>query len=222
LMPAIESLLASEKEALEGIICATGPGSFTGVRIGLATANALAYGYDIPVTGVSLLDVWMKKALDFFSSATSAAFRDMHTNDLASSYSLHTIIDAGRDEVYLTSYRRQHDTDPADLLSWKQEQEAGIARLPQAAGTTSTTPALLDKLTQPAIIAGSIKSAYSEHLISTLGSEHLLLLYVDRQIDLSDQLCALGIPRLAAKQRFADTGSIRPDYIREAHITRSK
>lgn len=38
----------STKE-LGGIVCYKGPGSFTGLRIGLSSANALAYGLQIPI-----------------------------------------------------------------------------------------------------------------------------------------------------------------------------
>lgn len=40
---------------IEGIVVGTGPGSFTGVRMGLATARALALALDAPVAGVSTL-----------------------------------------------------------------------------------------------------------------------------------------------------------------------
>jgi tRNA threonylcarbamoyl adenosine modification protein YeaZ len=44
-------------QALDRIVVTRGPGSFTGVRIGLATARSLGLALDIPVYGVSTLDV---------------------------------------------------------------------------------------------------------------------------------------------------------------------
>jgi tRNA threonylcarbamoyladenosine biosynthesis protein TsaB len=53
-----EALRAAGREigGLEGIAVSAGPGSFTGLRIGVSTAKGLAFGRDLPVTGVSTLE----------------------------------------------------------------------------------------------------------------------------------------------------------------------
>lgn len=55
LLPAIEELLKEaekEKSAIKGIAAVEGPGSFTSLRIGVVTANALAYGLGVPIIAV--------------------------------------------------------------------------------------------------------------------------------------------------------------------------
>jgi tRNA threonylcarbamoyladenosine biosynthesis protein TsaB len=42
-----------ELSDITGIVVYQGPGSFTGLRIGITVANALAYGQNLPVVGVS-------------------------------------------------------------------------------------------------------------------------------------------------------------------------
>ncbi len=58
---AADELLRSagvEPGELDGVVVGTGPGSFTGLRIGLATARGLALGLDVPVAGVSTLHAY--------------------------------------------------------------------------------------------------------------------------------------------------------------------
>jgi len=53
LMPMIEVLLAGR--APSQILIGCGPGSFTGLRVGLAAAHGMAIGWNIPLTGMSSL-----------------------------------------------------------------------------------------------------------------------------------------------------------------------
>jgi tRNA threonylcarbamoyladenosine biosynthesis protein TsaB len=46
----------AEPRELSRLVVGTGPGSFTGVRIGLAAARALAFALELPLAGVSTLD----------------------------------------------------------------------------------------------------------------------------------------------------------------------
>lgn len=60
LMPAINQLMREVNmipDELDKIVVAKGPGSYTGVRIGLTTAKSMAWSLDIPVVGVSSLEV---------------------------------------------------------------------------------------------------------------------------------------------------------------------
>ena len=52
----VEELLESaglEPSEVEGIAVGTGPGSYTGLRMGLVTARTLSFSLDVPVAGVS-------------------------------------------------------------------------------------------------------------------------------------------------------------------------
>jgi tRNA threonylcarbamoyladenosine biosynthesis protein TsaB len=59
-MPAIEQLLNDcniSPKQLDKIVVATGPGSYTGVRIGVSIAKTMAWSLNIPIVGVSSLEV---------------------------------------------------------------------------------------------------------------------------------------------------------------------
>ena len=59
LMPMIDVLLKEaelEIENIDGVAVASGPGSFTGLRIGMTTGKALAWSLSKPIVGIPTLD----------------------------------------------------------------------------------------------------------------------------------------------------------------------
>jgi tRNA threonylcarbamoyladenosine biosynthesis protein TsaB len=59
LAPAISGMLGAsgwKPEDVQGVAVSRGPGTFTGLRIGIATAAAWAYARSVPVVGVSTLE----------------------------------------------------------------------------------------------------------------------------------------------------------------------
>ncbi len=59
LLSSVQGMMDAEslsKEDIAAVICGRGPGSFTGVRIGVATSKGIASGLGCPLYGVSTLD----------------------------------------------------------------------------------------------------------------------------------------------------------------------
>ena len=66
LLPMAEDLLKNteiSKEDIDAVAVAYGPGSFTGIRIGVSTAKGLCWGLDKPAIGVSTLEAMAQLAL---------------------------------------------------------------------------------------------------------------------------------------------------------------
>src|SRR5438270_10766250 len=88
LVPQIAELLQKHsfsKQDLAGFVVASGPGSFTGLRVGLAAVKALAEVLEKPIAAVSLLE-----AVAAASDTPGKVFAAM---------------DAGRGEIYLGEYQ---------------------------------------------------------------------------------------------------------------------
>jgi tRNA threonylcarbamoyl adenosine modification protein YeaZ len=93
LMPMIDRLLSSlelDVNNVDAVACASGPGSFTGLRIGAATAKGLCHGAGKPIIGISSLD--------------GLAFNLAYSRGIVC-----PIMDALRDNVYTCLYRWNGD-----------------------------------------------------------------------------------------------------------------
>nr|WP_295975390.1 tRNA (adenosine(37)-N6)-threonylcarbamoyltransferase complex dimerization subunit type 1 TsaB [uncultured Bacillus sp.] len=76
-MPAIEKLLQDcemKPADIEKIVVAKGPGSYTGVRIGVTIAKTLAWTLNIPLVGVSSLQVLAAGLGRYFDGGVSPLF----------------------------------------------------------------------------------------------------------------------------------------------------
>ncbi|MDD5611348.1 MAG: tRNA (adenosine(37)-N6)-threonylcarbamoyltransferase complex dimerization subunit type 1 TsaB, partial [Candidatus Omnitrophica bacterium] len=63
LIPRIKNLLKKAKLSIQDIdyfACSLGPGSFTGIRIGISTCKGFALGLDKPLLGIPSLDILAK------------------------------------------------------------------------------------------------------------------------------------------------------------------
>jgi tRNA threonylcarbamoyl adenosine modification protein YeaZ len=88
---------------IERIAIGVGPGTFTGLRIGIATALGLARARDIPLVGVSTL-----------RSLASAAVRDApRAPGAADADAVVAAIDARRGEVFAAGWDARDVADPA-------------------------------------------------------------------------------------------------------------
>lgn len=91
LMPAINYLMSEvdmKAEDLNKIVVSKGPGSYTGVRIGLSTAKSMAWALGIPIIGVSSLE--------------QLAFQGRNSSKLIVPF-----IDARRQSIFTGLYRFQ-------------------------------------------------------------------------------------------------------------------
>lgn len=106
LMPMIVEVLGRagiDWNQVDRIAVGIGPGTFTGLRIGISTARALAQARGIPAVGVSTLQ---SLALGGSLASQAAARTD----------AVLPVLDARRGEVFAACWRRGEITDPLSAL----------------------------------------------------------------------------------------------------------
>lgn len=89
LIPSIKRIIAALKWRIEDIdyfACGLGPGSFTGIRVGLSTIKGLAWTTNKPIIGVSTLDIIAYNTAESFTRIIP-------------------VIDAKRNLIYCSIYR---------------------------------------------------------------------------------------------------------------------
>ncbi len=90
---AVVAASGSEREQLEAVCCDIGPGSFTGLRVGVASAKGIAFGLGIPMIAVLSLEAM---------AAATFAEPDLE----ASVDAVACVLDAKRGERFLAVFGR--------------------------------------------------------------------------------------------------------------------
>ena len=80
LLKTVGFLVNGQESTVKCVFVVQGPGQFSALRIGIATANALAYGWRIPVVGIELKKSWEKLELKEQMEKVWAAGRKQMTN----------------------------------------------------------------------------------------------------------------------------------------------
>ncbi|MGF1679713.1 tRNA (adenosine(37)-N6)-threonylcarbamoyltransferase complex dimerization subunit type 1 TsaB [Photobacterium minamisatsumaniensis] len=97
ILPMVDAVLADggvSLSQLDALAFGRGPGSFTGVRIGIGIAQGLAFGADLPMLGVSTL-----------AAMAQGTYRTHQAEQVLAA------IDARMGEIYWGQYIRQNDGD---------------------------------------------------------------------------------------------------------------
>jgi len=98
LAPAVEALLGARglrADQLAGLVVGTGPGSYTGLRSGIAFVRALAFALELPLAGVN----------SFAMAAQAALLAEPRAREVV------VWLDARRGEAYRGDYARADDAD---------------------------------------------------------------------------------------------------------------
>jgi len=118
LQPAVQQLFQNcnyELSDIDAICVANGPGSYTGLRVGLASAKGLCYALNKPLVALSTLQIM-----------AAAALSHLLKTEQATDYLLCPLIDARRLEVFTAIYDVQLNTivrPTAKILSETSFQE---------------------------------------------------------------------------------------------------
>ena len=109
LVPMIDALLAGYRP--QSICVDVGPGSFTGIRVGIAAARALAFAWQAPLLAVTSMQLLAARAAEILPQNAKVS----------------VVLDGGRGEVFLQSFEGRRPTDDVIAVRADSARIAGIA-----------------------------------------------------------------------------------------------
>ncbi|MBE6232125.1 MAG: tRNA (adenosine(37)-N6)-threonylcarbamoyltransferase complex dimerization subunit type 1 TsaB [Bacteroidales bacterium] len=211
----IQEMLSERNISLsdcDAVCVSMGPGSYTGLRVGVSTAKGLCFGSGKPMIAVGTLDTLVAQAADEIRNDIMAAVPKEVDKNPTYKYII-PMIDARRMEVYTAIFA--HDTGHSDLSS---EDSYPIKEWKRA---TDTTPTVIDENSfaeylelGPCLFIGDGAGKCSD--IIRHPNAHF------RQCH--PKASAMLAPALEAykEQRFEDVAYFEPFYLKEFVATVSK
>jgi len=174
LLPMIDRLLKQagcKLAQLDGLIFGQGPGSFTGVRIGIGVAQGLAFSAELPVVGVSTLQAMAQQAyikenksavisaIDARMSEVYAGFYQLNQDKIMTAVVDETVLPPAQLAAYLVG----HTTSAYGVGSGWDAYQAQLQDLK----TNQGTPAILYPDAEAMLVIGKVgfsdKSVSAEH-----------------------------------------------------------
>ncbi|MDO9485864.1 MAG: tRNA (adenosine(37)-N6)-threonylcarbamoyltransferase complex dimerization subunit type 1 TsaB [Actinomycetota bacterium] len=111
---------------ISAVACGVGPGAYTGLRVGVSSAQAYGLGWDVPVYGVCSLDAMALAASDASASPFACA------------------IDARRREIYWAQYDQAGSRAQGPFVTMPGEIDADVRALPWFGEVAVTYSSLLN------------------------------------------------------------------------------
>ncbi|MBN9654658.1 tRNA (adenosine(37)-N6)-threonylcarbamoyltransferase complex dimerization subunit type 1 TsaB [Halobacillus sp. GSS1] len=155
LMPAIDQVMKEtdmQPSDLDRIAVAHGPGSYTGVRIGLTTAKTMAWSLGIPVVGVSSLEAVARQGVffqgyvcPFFDARRGLVYTGLYRSDMT--------LEKDETNVLMEDWLHQLKELDEPVLFLSQDIAVHEEKIVEILGDQAVLPKAPYHYARPAIIA---------------------------------------------------------------------